>query len=199
MTKRIAWMTAMLVGLLVAGCAAKEPSTGGGVPGATVAAGKVAEEAVTVTATVEAVDLKKRVVTLRGPEGKTFKVTADERVKNLPQVKKGDIVVATYYESLAYEVRKPGQGIQPGVVVAGDVATAKLGEKPGAVGAQAVTVTSTIAAIDKKNSTVTLKAPDGTLETIKVRDPSRLEPVAVGDLVEITYTEALAINVEAAK
>ena len=45
---------------------------------------------------------------------------------------------------------------------------------------------------------MTLKAPDGTLTTIKARNPANLDKVAVGDLVEITYTEALAIGVEPA-
>jgi hypothetical protein len=162
-----------------------------------VVAGTVEEGTVTLTATVEAVDQKKRLVTLKGPEGNLVTVHADERVKNLPQVKKGDVVSATYYESLAYEVKKPGQA-EPGVAVAQDVVTAKPGQKPAAAGAQAVVVTSTIEAIDKKRNTVTLKGPDGTSTTIKVKDPSKLDKVAVGDLVEITYTEALAVAVEAA-
>jgi hypothetical protein len=157
----------------------------------------VGEEAIQATATVEAVDLKTRMVTLRGPDGKLFKVHADERVKNLPQVRKGDVVVATYYESLAYDVKKPGQAV-PGVAVAEDVATAKPGDRPAALGGRAVVVTTTIAAIDKKQGTVTLKAPDGELTTIKARNPANLDKVAVGDLVEITLTEALAIAVEPA-
>ena len=31
-------------------------------------------------------------------------------MRNLPQVKVGDVVTATYYESLAYTVKKPGDG-----------------------------------------------------------------------------------------
>jgi hypothetical protein len=162
-----------------------------------VVAGTVGESAVQATASVQAVDQKTRMVTLKGPEGNEFTVHADDRVKNLAQVKKGDLVQVTYYESLAYEVKKPGQ-TSPGVAVAQDVATAKKGEKPAAVGARAIVVTSTIQALDKDNGTVTLKAPDGTLTTIKVKNPANLEKVAVGDLVEITYTEALAIAVEPA-
>jgi hypothetical protein len=94
-------------------------------------------------------------------------------------------------------VKKPGQAV-PGVAVAEDVATAKPGEKPAALGGRAVVVTSTIAAIDKQQGTVTLKALDGELTTIKVRNPSNLDKVTVGDLVEITYTEAVAIAVEPA-
>jgi hypothetical protein len=47
----------------------------------------------------------------------------------------------------------------------------------------------------KAAGTVTLQGPTGTT-TIKVRDPRNLERVAVGDLIEITYTEAVAASVE---
>lgn len=197
------WISGIVgaVGVLgLAACTTRGASPPDTMPAAAVTpvvAGTVGESAIQVTATVQAIDLKTRMVTLKGPEGDEFTVHADERVKNLPQVKKGDLVQATYYESLAYEVKKPGQAA-PGVAVAEDVATAKPGEKPAGMGARAIVVTSTIQALDKKKGTVTLKAPDGTLTTVKVKNPANLEKVAVGDLVEITYTEALAIAVEPA-
>ena len=203
MTNRIGLMIGLLAPLTLAACsthettAATAPVVAGAAP-TPVVSGVVAENAVTVTATVEAIDQKTRMVTLRGPDGKLTTVHAGDQVKNLAQVKKGDQVVVTYYESLAYEVHKPGGQAVPGVVAASDVATAKPGERPAAVGAQAVTVTSTIDAIDKTNHTVTLKGPDGNLTTIKVKDPTKLDKVKVGDLVEITYTEALAIGVQPA-
>jgi len=205
MMKNRTWIAAgALCALSVAACAAKDTSSrsaasapAAGAPAAPVVSGTVVENTVTVTATVEAIDQKKRLVTLRGPEGNLVTAHADERVKNLAQVKKGDQVVVTYYESLAYEVKKPGQAA-PGVVVASDVVTAKPGERPAGVGAQSTTVTTTIDAIDKKKGTVTLKGPEGNSETIKVKDPTKLDKVQVGDLVEITYTEALAIAVEPA-
>jgi len=189
------------VGLLgLAACTTRGASPPDSAPAAAatpIVSGTVGESAVQATATVEAVDQTTRMVTLKGPEGNEFTVHAGDQVKNLAQVKKGDLVQVTYYESLAYEVKKPHQGA-PGVSVAEDVATAKPGEKPAAVGARAIVVTTTIQALDKKKGTVTLKAPDGTLTIIKARNPANLDKVAVGDLVEITYTEALAIGVEPA-
>lgn len=180
-------------------CTTRSASTAETVPGAAptpVLAGTVGESAAQVTAEVTAIDQKTRMVTLKGPDGKEFTVQAGDQVKNLAQVKKGDLVQATYYESLAYEVHKPGQ-VEPGTVgVAQDVATAKPGEKPAALGARAIVVTAAIDGIDKKNGTVTLKGPDGTLRTIKAKNPANLDKVKVGDVVEITYTEALAIAVE---
>jgi hypothetical protein len=73
---------------------------------------------------------------------------------------------------------------------------AKPGEKPAGVMASQVTITATVQAIDTKKPSVTLKGPEGNIKEIKIKDPKRLENVKVGDLVVITYTEALAISVE---
>jgi hypothetical protein len=134
-------------------------------------------------------------VTLQGPEGPPVTFEVDQRVKNLPQVAKGDTVVTSYYESMAYEVKKPGEAV-PGVRMIRDAGTAEPGAMPAGIGARAVTVTSTIEAIDQDTPSVTLRGPKGDLVTIKVRYPEKLKRVRVGDLVEITYTQALAISVE---
>ena len=151
---------------------------------------------VTVTATVEALDLATRMVTLKGPEGNTITFKAEETVKNLPQVKVGDQVVAEYYESVAIQVMKPGK-VQAGT--AGAAATAKPGEKPGMVAAGETTITASIEAIDREMPSVTLKGSDGNMETYKVQDPKNLENVKVGDQVVLTYTVAVAISVEEVK
>jgi ribosomal 50S subunit-recycling heat shock protein len=156
------------------------------------------ERVVTVTATVEAIDVAKRLVTLKGPKGNVITVTVGERVKNLPQVQVGDQVVVKYYEALAFRVLKPGEAT-PSASATGATATAQPGQKPAGVEAREVTVTVTIEALDRKASTVTFKGPEGNSVTVKAQDPKNLEKVKVGDQVEVTYTEALAISVEKAK
>jgi hypothetical protein len=104
-------------------------------------------------------------------------------------------VVATYYESVAYEVHKPGS-LEAGTRAAVGAARAEPGEKPGAVAANIVQITATIEAIDKSVPSVTLRKADGSLVPIKLRDAKRLDNVAVGDMVEITFSEAVAISVE---
>jgi hypothetical protein len=159
--------------------------------------GVVKEQQVTTVATVQKIDLAKRLVTLKGEDAKVFTIHAGDEVKNLPQVKVGDKVSTTYYESIAYEVHKPGAA-EVGVKGASGLATAEPGEKPGGVLADVVQVTATVVSIDKTTPSVTLKRPDGEVVAVRVRDPQKLEGVAVGDLVEITYTQALAIIVEPA-
>jgi len=116
---------------------------------------------------------------------------------NLPQVKVGDLVTVKFYESIAVEVIKPGTAMGAGEKTA--IVRAKPGEMPGGMVARQVSVTATITAIDKQKSTITLKGPEGKLNTVKVQDPANLEKVKVGDDLMITYTEALAISVEHVK
>jgi hypothetical protein len=148
-------------------------------------------------ATVESIDADKRMVTLKGVKGNMFSVKVDEDV-DLSKVKAGDNVITRYYESIAIQVKKPGES-EAGAQVSGAVATSKPGEKPAEVTVNQVTVTTTIEAIDKANQGVTLKDPTGKTRTIKVENPKHLEDVAIGDKVVITYTEALAISVEKSK
>ena len=155
------------------------------------------ENLVKVTATVEAIDLANRVVTLKGPKGNVFDLKVGEQAKNLPQVKVGDQVVAQYYESIVVQLAKPGA---PGGTTASQAAeSAKAGQMPGGAVASRVTVTATIVDISPKKTYVTLKGPEGKTMDVKVKDPKNLEGVKAGDQIEITYIEALAISVEKAK
>ncbi len=45
---------------------------------------------------------------------------------------------------------------------------------------------------------MTFKGPGGETRTVKVRDPAKLQGVSVGDMVDITYAEAIAVKVEKA-
>jgi Cu/Ag efflux protein CusF len=193
MKKIVILLLALVFGLtLVAGAVAGEKAaTKGAKPSG------IKEKTVKLTATVQAIDLDKRVVTLKGQKGNIFDLKVGEEAKNLPQVKVGDLVKVQFYESLAFEVTKPGQAGGAGATAA--VASAKPGEKPAGIAAGQVTVTATIEAIDAKKKRVTLKGPEGKTQEIKVKDPKNLVNVKVGDQVVLTYTEALAISVEPAK
>jgi hypothetical protein len=153
------------------------------------------QDAVEVSAVVEKIDHDTRMVTLRDSEGKRSTFRVDDAVRNLPQVSRGDMVDVTYYRSLVMDVRKPGE-TTPGVSAAAASGRAKAGDMPGAMSAETVTMVATIRALDRKNQTATLESPSGELTTIAVRNPAHFDVAKVGDLVEITYTEAVAIAVD---
>ena len=151
---------------------------------------------VEVTATVAKIDHATRDVTLRAEDGQEYSFVASEQVENLPQVKVGDRVTITYAEALAYEVKKGGAAADGGTVIAGG--RAEPGARPAGALARETYVTVLITAIDPKAPSVTFQGPGGNTRTIKVLHPEKLEGVSVGDTVDITYTEAVAVKVEAA-
>jgi hypothetical protein len=156
------------------------------------------ERYVTATATVEAINLEKRVVTLKGENGKVFDLKVGPEARNLPQVKAGDLVTVKYIEAVSAKVYKAGTAPKE-TGEAAAMERAKLGEKPGGKVVAVSTTTATVEAIDKKKPSVTLKNSDGKSLTVKVEDRKALENVVVGDEVVITYAEAIALSVEKAK
>jgi hypothetical protein len=150
-------------------------------------------KAVTVTATVAAVDLKNRVITLKGPEGNQFAVTAGSAVKNLARIQVGDTVDATYIQAVALDFQK-GDGIRMAQsTMSADSAAA--GSMPGAAALRRLTVVTNIWAMNAAEGTVTVLGPYGQLTEVHLKDPSLLSGVKVGDQMKITYTQALATAV----
>ncbi len=153
------------------------------------------ERTATLNATVTDIDHKSRMVTLKGKDGNSVTFRVDDRVKNLPQVQKGDEVFIEYLESLTLRLKKPGE-TGPVYNAMETMDTAKPGAKPGGVTSRQVTMVATIEKIDDKAPSLTLKGPKGNMVELPIRDPKVLEVIKVGDKVEATYTEALAVKVE---
>ena len=146
------------------------------------------------SATVTALDQSTRMVTLKAQGGKEFTFKAGKNVKHLDKISVGDVVTFSYYESLAVRVLKKDEAA-PAVGQAGVMARGQAGQ-PGGVVASEKTILATVEAIDKKAKTATLKFEDGKSITVTPRDPKRLDQAKVGDRLEITHTEAIAVKVE---
>jgi Cu/Ag efflux protein CusF len=150
--------------------------------------------AVRVRGTIAAIDKEHGTVTLKGPKGRTVTLEVRDRQK-LDAIKAGDPVVAVYMEAVVIQVKKAGTAT-PGVTTQETRISSKPGETPAGGMGREISITGTITAIDKKTHTVTIKGPQGGTETIAAKDPKNLEAVTVGDMVEITYTQALAISLD---
>ena len=161
--------------------------------------GAMASELITLTATVEAIDLEKRLVTLKGPEGKTVTLKVDEQARNLAQVKVGDQVQAEYLQSVALYAQKP-DGSLPAAAEIAAIERAPAGEKPGIAAIDSRMITATVESIDLEKRTVALKGPEGNTLNLKVdeRTPN-LENLKTGDQVVARFTRAIAISVTASK
>jgi hypothetical protein len=169
----------------------------GGVAAVKTEPGRVTvAEAVQVTASVEAIDKAKRLISLKGPDGNVFVVQAGPEVKNFDQIKVGDMVAARYVEALTLQL-KPGGGQMRQRTEREDAVAAKPGERPGAAAGRQVTVIADVIALDAKKQSVRLRGPQRIVD-LKVKDPEQFKLIKVGDQVEATFTEAVALAVEPA-
>ena len=160
----------------------------------------IRENLVQKTATVEAIDHASRVVKLRTEDGSSSTIVVDPEVRNLAQVKAGDKIVVSYYEALAAEVKKPGEGVKG---VEADVSSVRSepGAMPGGGAGVLLRTTVTIESVDTTFNTVSFKRSDGQSRTVAVQSPEGKEFIKglkKGDQVEVAYTEALAIEVKPA-
>jgi hypothetical protein len=182
--------------------AAAAPAAHGQVPSG-AAAVKASEpgrvtvaDAVQVAATVQAIDKARRLVTLKGPQGNVFVVEAGPEVRNFDQIKVGDQVVARYVDALSLELKKGSGGIRERVEREVGSA-AKPGERPGAAAGRRVTVVADVVAVDAARQSIRLRGVERTID-LKVKDRNQFALIKVGDQVEATFTEAIALSVEPA-
>jgi hypothetical protein len=158
------------------------------------------EVLISATATVQEVDVSKRELTLKNSLGEVVTVTVDKAVKRLDEIKVGDEVTAKYYVSVAAELREPtaAEKENPLVVTEG-VAKAPKGTAPAAGGLRVIRVVATVEGLQRPTRMVTLKGPRGNYLSVRARDVKRLEKLHLGDTIVVTFTEALAVEVEPAR
>ena len=153
-----------------------------------------ASETATVSAVVEEINHETRVATVKKADGELLTFTASEEARNLDQVAVGDVLVAQYQETISIEVID-GNGMEPEAAAAVAVARAEEGQMPGFAAMDTRVATATVEEINIEANTFKLKGVDGGIREYTARNPENLKRAAVGDLVVMTVTEALAIEV----
>lgn len=152
---------------------------------------------VSITARVEAIDLAKREVTLKGPLGNVVTFTADKSVKRLDEFKVGDDVEADYFVAFAAEAR-PATDEEKAtpLTVLEAKAKAPRGTDPAAGGLRVIKAVVTVEGLDRPTKSLTVKGPAGNLHTVQVENVANLSKLRLGDTIVVTYAEALAVSLE---
>ena len=153
--------------------------------------------AITVEAIVTAVDLETRHVTLQGPGGEQFTVTAPENATKLEAIKPGDSIVATYMAALEGELREPTEEekAEPWVVVK-EAGVSDDENHPGVGAARVIRAVCTIEGLNRILGTAVIKDPRGNVHVIGDVEPEKMEGVTLGQTVVMVYAEALALSLE---
>jgi hypothetical protein len=155
------------------------------------------ERTIELTATVEAIDPQTRLVSLRGADGRKATVYAGPEVRNFDQIKLGDQVAVSFYAAIGAEVTTPDRAAK-GVQEEGALIRAAKGERPAGAIAETLTTTVEIDSVDTSLNTVTFRRADGLTRVLAVEDPKAqafIRELKRGDLVQVTYMEAVAVSV----
>ena len=149
------------------------------------------EQTSVVRGTVVAIDPSTRLVTLKTEDGRTLDVPIGDEVKNFDMVAVGEVVEATYTESVVFQILRNGatQGGAPQRVhpLIGD---AKVGQK--------VTSSFEVASVDPRANILWVTLPSGTTKPINFDEKSqaRLMTLSPGNVISATYTASAATQLE---
>ena len=150
-----------------------------------------------ISATIQAIDATSRTVTLRDEKGNEDTFAVGDSVQRFNELKVGQRVNITYYESLVLQLVKPGEtGGGPSLEAALNRAKSEL---PAASIATQEKTTVTVKAVDMTIPSLTVTTPDGRTVTRKIEQKKYLEGVKPGDKIDITMTRAVVTSVENAK
>ena len=152
-------------------------------------------ESITQTFTVEAIEQGTRTMTVKDEKGIYETLQAPPGLARFSELKVGDKITARYYENVVVRLKKPGE---PAVNV-DSAALTRTTEKVGGTAATQRTMTVTVTAMDPKTSSVTVKGPNGYVYSRRATDKKAFAQLKVGDQLDMTWTDALLISVDAPK
>ena len=156
----------------------------------------LAAEVVVLSATVDSVDAKKRIVVLKDANGNLAQMNVSKSVNDLDKVKKGDVFLVEHAQAVAVGLTAVGKDQKPGVSGVRSVVIAGKGSaKPFEETTETVYATVKISTIDQKARIVTFTMPNGEKQKAKV-DPAvlGLEKFKAGDDVMIEFVDDTAIG-----
>jgi Cu/Ag efflux protein CusF len=156
-------------------------------------------EASTVSASfsVEAVDVPKRLITLKGPHGNTGVYEVGDQVQRLAEIKAGDTIHAEYTVGVVAELRAPTDAEKSAPLTEVTAAQRGTSEAPPAAGVgRVIKAVASIESLDPATQSVTVKGPEEDVVTVHVEDPAVFSKLKVGDPIIATFAEKLVLSVQ---
>jgi Cu/Ag efflux protein CusF len=154
-------------------------------------------QTVKATATIVAIDSTNRTVVLRTANGEEDSYSLGPDAKRFGELKVGDKVNISFVESLVVTAQRPGATTKPSTAAA--AVTPGSGKSPGGTISGQLTTTVTVKAVDPAVPSITVTTADGRTVTRKIENKKNLEGIKAGDKLDLTYTQAVLVNVEHSK
>ena len=188
-------MQKFIVAALLAAGLITTPAMAADAPAAKATQAYIAGSAIRTDAEVMSIDLPSRKVGLKLEDGTIAQVVVGKEVRNLAQVKVGDHVVAEYARAVSLKLKK-GPGLRVTEEMA-DGARAAPGEKPAAIVGSETHFVADVVTVNTKAKKISIKGAKGNVYELKIKDADLLSQIKVGDQVEGTYLQVMAIGVMA--
>lgn len=156
----------------------------------------LAAEVVVMTASVDSVDVKNRIVVLKDANGNMAQMNVGKQVNDLDKVKKGDLFVVEHAQAIAVGLVAAPKGAKPGISgVRSVVMSGKGSAKPFEETTDTIYATVKISTIDVKTRIVTFTLPSGEKQKVKVdQSVLGLEKFKAGDDVMVEFVDDTAIG-----
>ena len=110
------------------------------------------------------------------------------------EVEVGDMVDVEFVQHMDLEVAALGD-VTPGAGTMSAMARAPDDQRPGMIATETLVLAATVHAIDLEAGTFQLQWSEGIKEYV-ARDPENLKRAEVGDTVIVTFTEAIAMQLQ---
>ena len=156
----------------------------------------LAAEVIVLSATVDSVDVKKRIVILKDANANLAQMNVSKAINDLDKVKKGDVFLVEHAQAVAVGLTAAAKDAKPGVSGVRSVTIAGKGSaKPFEETTDTIYATVKISTIDQKTRIVTFTMPSGEKQKVKV-DPAvlGLEKFKAGDDVIVEFVDDTAIG-----
>ncbi|UHD18170.1 copper-binding protein [Thiocapsa bogorovii] len=153
-----------------------------------------AEVSSEISGTVEIVNVERRMLTIKTPDGRFQVINVPEQVGRLDEIKIGNKLTITETEAVLVDLVKGSE--EPAVGTTQEtVVDRESGAKPAGTITDTMTLYGRIAAVDKANRKVSVQGAQETVD-FTVNDPALLDELAVGDGVVATFIRSVKGKVE---
>jgi hypothetical protein len=147
-----------------------------------------------LTGIVTIVNLERRMLTIRTPEGRFEVIHVPPEAKRLNEVRIGDRLTITESQAVLVDLVKGSRKVAVGATSESFVEREQSRRPAGAI-VDTLTLRGRVEAIDKAKRTIRVKGAQETVE-ISVNDLALLDEIAVGDGVMATFVHSVRARVE---
>ena len=152
-------------------------------------------ELVEMQGTITEINKETRDITIIGSKGELHTITAGPEVERFDEIEVGEVITFDFYKYMKAEFRKPtAEELAEPLVILAEAEKAGLDMEPGAAIGAVVKAVVTIQVVNLPFMYVNIQGPRGNFTTIHMKDKDLIQKLHVGQIVILTYAEAVAVT-----